>query len=98
MCIRLMVTDTVGSDNIKGDEPSHFQAQHEEVDILVAFHAGKFPRGPILVRSNDTDVLVIRIDLNGRSDGKSQIKDYGTGNYCHYISVSFIAHLLEEKD
>ena len=44
-------------------EPVNLQRQHEETDTLVAFHAKQAPEGNILVRSTDTDVLVILLGL-----------------------------------
>ena len=76
-CLSFMNTETEGGSQIQVDEPSHLQAQHEEADTLIAFHARRIPRGTILVRSTDTDVLVILIGLIGRSDGMSLVMDYG---------------------
>ena len=50
-----------------------------------------------MVRSSDTDVLVILIGLIGRSDCMSLVMDYGSGNHRRYIDVSLIAARLEEK-
>ena len=48
-------------------EPVNLQSRHEEADTLVAFHAKQAPEGSILIRSTDTDVLVILLGLAGRS-------------------------------
>ena len=48
-------------------EPVNLQSRHEEADTLVAFHAKQAPEGNILIRSTDTDVLVILLGLAGRS-------------------------------
>ena len=48
-------------------EPVNLQSRHEEADTLVAFHAKQAPEGNILIRSTDTDVLVILLELAGRS-------------------------------
>ena len=50
-----------------------------------------------MVRSSDTDVLIILLDLVGRSDDLSIIMDYGQANYRRYINVSNLAACLEEK-
>ena len=78
-------------------EPVNLQSQHEEVDTLVAFHAKQAPEGNILVRSTDTDVLVILLGLAGRSRRSNIILDYGSGNNRRYIGVSNIAAILNEK-
>ena len=96
-CLSFMNTETGSGSQIQVDEPSHLQAQHEEADTLIAFHAQKIQRGTILVRSTDTDVLVILTSLVGRSDGMSLIMDFGSGNHRRYINVSHIADRLEEK-
>lgn len=76
--------------------PIHLQCQHEEADTLIAFHANSISSGNILVRSTDTDVLVILLGLCGRRDGIGIIMDYGSGNNRRYIDVSKIAAILEE--
>ena len=78
-------------------EPDYLQSRHEEADTLVAFHANQAHEGSILIRSTDTDVLVIRIGLAGRSRGCNNILDYGSGNHRRYIAVSNIAAILNEK-
>ena len=45
------------------DKPPQFQPQPEEVDTLIAFHAKQIGAGPILVRSFDSDILVLLIGL-----------------------------------
>lgn len=96
-CSRFMFTETEDGNQIQVDEPSHLQGQHEEADTLIAFHVRTIHKGAIMVRSSDTDVLVILIGLVGRSDCRSLIMDYGSGNHRRYINVSFIAGRLEEK-
>ena len=78
-------------------EQVNLQSQHEEADTLVAFHAKQAPEGNILVRSTDTDVLVILLGLAGRSRRSNIILDYGSGNHRRYIGVSNIAAILNEK-
>ena len=62
-------------------EPDYLQRRHEEAVTLVAFHANQAHEGSILVRSTDTDVLVILIGLAGRSRRCSSTLDYGSGNH-----------------
>ena len=78
-------------------EPDYFQSRHDEADTLVAYHANKAHEGSILVRSTDTDVLVILIGIAGRSRRRNRIIDYGSGNHRRYIDVSNIAAILNEK-
>ena len=79
------------------ERPSHLQCQHEEADILLAFHANSISSGTIMVRSTDTDVLIILLGLAGRSEGINIILDYGSGNHHRYIGVSELAAILEEE-
>ena len=78
-------------------ERVNLQSRHEEADTLVAFHAKQAPEGNILVRSTDTDVLVILLGLAGRSRESNIILDYGSGNHRRYIVVSNSAAILNEK-
>ena len=78
-------------------EPVNLQSRHEEADTLVAFHAKQAPEGNILIRSTDTDVLVILLGLAGRSRESNFILDYGSGNHRRYIAVPNIAAILNEK-
>ena len=78
-------------------EPFNLQSRHEEADTLAAFHAKQAHEGSILVRSTDTDVLVILLGLAGRSRERNIILDYGSGNHRRYIAVSNIAAILNEK-
>lgn len=79
------------------DLPSHLQCSHEEADTLIAFHANSISTGNIMIRSSDTDVLIILLGLCGRSEGTSIIMDYGFGNNRRYIDVSKVAAILEKK-
>ena len=79
-------------------EPVNLQSRHEEADTLVAFHAKQAPEGNILIRSTDTDVLVILLGLAGRSRESYIILDNGSGNHRRYIVVSKIAAILNELD
>ena len=78
-------------------EPVNLQSRHEEADTLVAFHAKQAPERNILIRSTDTDVLVILLGLAGRSRESIIILDYGSGNHRQYIVVSNISAILNEK-
>ena len=53
---------------LETEKPYHLQCQHEEADTLLAFHANSISSGTILVRSTDTDVLIILLGLAGRSE------------------------------
>ena len=79
---------------LETERPNHLQCQHEEADTLLAFHANS---GTIMVRSTDTDVLIILLGLAGRSEGINIILDYGSGNHRRYIGVSEMAAILEEE-
>ena len=50
----------------------------------------------ILVRSSDTDVLIILIALVGRMSVKDVIMDFGSGNTRRYIDISGIAENLNK--
>lgn len=78
-------------------QPSHLQCQHEEADTLIAFHAKNISTGHIMVRSTDTDFLIILLRCVERTDGLSIIMDYGSGNNWRHIKVSEIASVLKGK-
>lgn len=84
-------------DQLQVRAPSHLQGRHEEADTLIAFHAKSVSGGRIMVRSTDTDVLVILLGLVGRSQGLNIVLDFGSGNHRRYINVSTLAVFLEEK-
>jgi hypothetical protein len=71
---------------LETEKPSHLQCHHEEADTLLAFHTNSISNGTILVRSTDTDVLIILLGLAGRSEGISIILDYGSANHRRYTS------------
>ena len=71
---------------LETERPNHLQC--EEADTLLAFHANSISSGTIMVRSTDTDVLIILLGLAGRSEGINIILDYGSGNHHRYIGVS----------
>ena len=79
------------------DRPSNLQSAHEEADTLIAFHVKKIYGGNVLVRSSDTNVLILLLGLVSRSNDLSVIMDYGHGNHRRYINVSHLAVCLEEK-
>ncbi len=81
--------------------PVQLQADHEEADTLVAFHATNVSSSTVIVRASDTDVLVILIGILGqqRPEVRSAAKvimDCGQGNSRRYINVTNIAQVLEE--
>ena len=51
--------------NITVNSPSYLQGDHEEADMLIAFHAANASDGNVIVRTSDTDVLVILIGAIG---------------------------------
>ncbi len=70
-CIFHMVVHAMKMKNkeelLETEKPNHLQCQHEEADTLLAFHTNSISSGTILVRSTDTDVLIILLGLAGRS-------------------------------
>ncbi|KAK3877966.1 hypothetical protein Pcinc_017368 [Petrolisthes cinctipes] len=61
------------------EEPSKFQGQHEEADTLMTFHAYRIG-GRVVVRSSDTDVVVILIALAAKMPEALRIvMDFGSG-------------------
>ena len=60
---------SVDGDKIEVTKPPLLQGDHKEADTLMAFHASR-TQGSIIVRSSDTDVMVILIALLGSSDTK----------------------------
>ncbi|CAM1331032.1 Uncharacterised protein g10458 [Pycnogonum litorale] len=92
-CIQMKIEDGL----LRIDEPGHLQGRHEEADTLIAFHVNSVSSGNVLVRSTDTDVLIILIAIAGRSAAVRLILDYGTGNNRRYIDVTSIAASLEQK-
>ena len=78
------------------EKPEEFQGVHEEADTLIAFHAFKLA-GRIMVRSSDTDVLVILTGMATRMPQTSTIMmDYGSANNRRIINVTDIAVKLEQ--
>ena len=79
------------------EEPTEFQGNHEEADTLLAFHAYKIG-GRIMVRSSDTDVLIILVGLAANMPGTSMIvMDFGSANNRRLINVTDISRELEKK-
>ena len=77
-------------------EPEEMQGQHEEADTLIAFHVGRVERGTVVVRSSDTDIVVVLTALASKKPDLSIIMDYGTGNTRRFIDISSIATELEK--
>ena len=92
-CIKIRYTENV----LEVYRPSNLQSTHEEADTLIAFHVKNMYEGNILVRSSDTDVLIILLGLVGRSNDISVILNYGHGNHRRYIDVSHLAVCLEKR-
>ena len=78
-------------------EPAEFQGKHEEADTLLAFHAYRIG-GRIMVRSSDTDVLIILLGFTVRMPETSTIMmDFGSANNRRLINVTDISRELEKK-
>ncbi|KAK4309970.1 hypothetical protein Pmani_018437 [Petrolisthes manimaculis] len=82
--------------------PAHLQANHEEADTLIAFHLENITYNAVIIRSSDTDVLVILIGFLGKKNLKERtrstiIMDCGSGNSRRYINVTNIVNVLEER-
>jgi len=98
-CARFTFSELDSKMNV--DEPGHLQGRREEADTLLAFHASNVA-GNVMVRSSDTDVLVILLGMIGRcmksgTPSTRVFMDCGSGNSRPYIDVSRIATVLEEK-
>ena len=78
------------------DAPEQFQGRHEEADTLIALHAKQLCEKSLLVRSSDTDVLIILIALVCRLSAQNVIVDFGHGNTRRFISVSGIVETLNK--
>ena len=83
--------------------PNDFQGVHEEADTLLAFHASKTP-GKVIVRTSDTDVLVILLGMKAKHEEleiqvpyESLLMDVGQGNNQRYVNVSDIFKEIEKK-
>ena len=82
--------------------PAHLQGNHEEADTLIAFHLENIISNVVLIRASDTDVLVVLIGILGNKNKEERtrstiIMDCGSGNSRHYINVSNIVNVLEER-
>ena len=78
-------------------EPEDMQGTHEEADTFIAYHVNKIPQGTVVVRSSDTDVVVILTSLAARKPNLAILMDYGTSDSRRFIDVSSIACSLQEK-
>ena len=94
MCLQLKNSQ---QDVLQIIQPSHRQGYHEEADTLIAYHAKNISTGHIVVRSTDTDVLIVLLGLTQRTGSINIIMDYGSGNNWRYINVSEITDVLERK-
>ena len=92
-CIKLHVTN-MGI--LHAEHPPNLQAVHEEADTLICFHVRQLT-GNILVRSSDTDVLVILLAVvPNMSDDVRLIMDFGAGNSRRFVDVTTISRELEK--
>ena len=82
---------------LQSREPHNLQGRHEEADTLIAFHIRSIGSGNVLVRSNDTDVVVILLHLAGNLDETNIFLDYGSCNHRRYIDISQLTITLEAK-
>ena len=78
------------------ETPIIMQAEHEEADTLIAFHASQISSRRVMIRSSETDVLVILLSMK-KTKESTIIMDYGCGNNRRFINVSSIAMRLEEN-
>ena len=79
------------------DAPEQFQGRHEEAETLIALHAKQLCGKSLLVRSSDTDVLIILIALLiSRLSTQNVIVDFGYGNTRRFISISGIVETLNK--
>ena len=93
-CIKLNVNS---KGMVEVEPPSEFQVKHEKAATLLAFHVPK-NNGRIMVRSFDTDVLIILVGLAMKMISTSIIMmDYGSSNNRRIINISEISSYLEEK-
>ena len=98
-CVRITFNQINGTMNV--EYPQSLQGKHEEADTLLAFHAAYVP-GSVVVRTSDTDVIVILMGMLGRNllEGRplqSIVMDCGSGNKRRYIDITSIANALENK-
>jgi hypothetical protein len=93
-CVKL--TNTFGQVDVT--EPEDMQGIHEEADTLIAYHVNKIPSGTVVVRSSDTDVVVILTSLAARKPDLAIFMDYGQSDSRRFIDVSSIACSLQEKN
>ena len=93
-CIKVSV-NTMGI--LIVEEPADFQGQHEEADTLIPFHTFKI-NGKVVIRSSDTDVVVILVALSSEMVHTSEIvMDFGSANHRRHINITSISKELEKK-
>jgi hypothetical protein len=88
-------------EHITVTSPAHLQGDHEEADTLIVFHISNITASHVIVRSSDTDVLVILIGALGQQRREVRamaniIMDCGVGDTRRYINVTNIANVLEQ--
>ena len=74
---------------LQSREPHNLEGRHEEADTSIAFHIRSIGSGNVLVRSNDTNVVVILLHHVGNLDETNIILDYGSGN--HRLAITLEA-------
>lgn len=77
---------------------THCRVKKEEVDTLLAFHTAYVP-GSVLIRTSDTDVIVILIGMLGRNllERRPIVTDCGSWNKRRYIDITSTVNALENK-
>ena len=90
-----------GNEGVAFEKPNEFQGQHEEADTLIIFHASQI-EGNIMIRSTDTDVLVLLIGMIGKhamteasTPYNGIILDFGQDNRRRMVDVSELAMTLD---
>ena len=90
-----------GNEGVAFEKPNEFQGQHEEADTLIIFHASQI-EGNIMIRSTDTDVLVLLIGMIGKhaitedsTPYNGIILDFGQDNHRRMVDVSELALTLD---
>ena len=90
--------------NIEGilirDEEETLKSLQEEADYRVVYHISQLPPpSNVVVRANDTDILVVLLANQGHLPGKSIWMELGlfTTNNLRYVDVSLLANNLGSR-
>jgi len=71
-----MLLKNINNDVLDIYKPHAMQAEHEEADTLIVFYATKITTSHLLVRSSDTDVLIIFLGLTNKISNVTVISNY----------------------